>query len=199
MLVSATLRTLRDRRRHRDLVDLVATRNPLLKGIDVVGHDLPVAYCLPGLRPRVVVSSGALRALSSDEVDAVLAHEQAHLDQRHDLVVLPFIALDGTFPALPALRTAAGEVELLVEMLADDRAARSHDRATLARALYKIGCGAVPAGGLAAGGPQVLLRASRLLDPPPPLPSGRAGLAVLAAAAVLSLPLLGVLLPVWSG
>jgi Zn-dependent protease with chaperone function len=198
-LLTATVRTLRDRRRHRALVDLVATRNPLLRGIDVLGHDLPVAYCLPGLRSRVVVSSGALRRLSGEEVDAVLAHEQAHLDQRHDLVVLPFVALDRTFPVLPAVRTASGEVALLIEMLADDLAARRHDRTVLARALYKVGRGAVPAGGLAAGGPEVLVRASRLLDPPPALTLGPACLAVLASATVLALPLVGILLPVVTG
>jgi hypothetical protein len=43
-----------------------------------VGHEafvLPVAYCLPAVRhSRVVVSDGALRTLSRDEVAAVLAH-----------------------------------------------------------------------------------------------------------------------------
>jgi hypothetical protein len=40
------------------------------------------------------------------------------------LVVLPFVALRATFPGLRGVRTAVAEVGLLVEMLADDRAAR---------------------------------------------------------------------------
>ena len=82
------------RRALRELVrqDLVATRNPLLPGTRVVDHDLPLAYCLPGLRPRVVLSRGVLDLLREDEVRAVLAHEDAHVVQRHDLVVLPFAA-----------------------------------------------------------------------------------------------------------
>jgi Zn-dependent protease with chaperone function len=123
VLRRSTARVLRDRRRHRALVDLVATRNPLLGGTSVLDHDLPVAYCLPGPAPRVVLSRGAVAVLSEDELRAVLAHERAHLDQRHDLVVLPFVALGATFPRLRAVRTARAAVAQLVEVLADDRAA----------------------------------------------------------------------------
>ena len=196
-LLASAAHTLRARRRNRVLVDLVATRNPLLPGARVVAHALPVAYCLPGLRSRVVLSSGVLSLLREDEVRAVLAHEAAHVDQRHDLVVLPFVALRATFPRLPVVRTAAAEVALLVEMLADDRAARRHPREVLARALYKV-TAQTPAGGLAAGGPTVLLRAQRLLAPPPPL-GGLARAAVLASTLlVLALAPLGLLLPLAS-
>ena len=155
-----------------------------------------MAYCLPGvLRPRVVLSRGALALLREDEVRAVVAHESAHVEQRHDLVVLPFVALRETFPRLRAVTTASTSVALLVELLADDRAVRRHPAPVLARALYKVGTGAAPAGGLAAGGPDVLVRAQRLLTPAPPL-SRRGRAAVLGAVvAVLALPPLGLLLP----
>ena len=196
VLLASAARTLTARRQNRVLVDLVATRNPLLAGTRVVEHAAPVAYCLPGLRPRVVLSRGVLDLLRDDELRAVLAHEAAHVEQRHDLVVLPFVALRATFPLLRGVRTAQAEVALLVEMLADDRAARRHSRAVLARALYKVGTAGVPAGGLAAAGDgSVLVRAQRLLEPPAPLPlTGR--VAVLAAtAAVFALAPLGLLLP----
>ncbi len=198
VLLGSAAVTLRSRRDNRALVDLVATRNPLLAGTRVVDSDLPVAYCLPGLRPRVVLSRGALSLLADDEVRAVLAHEEAHVDQRHDLVVLPFVALRATFPRLRAVRTAASEVALLVEALADDRAVRTHDRAVLARALYKVGAAGVPAGGLPAAATGVLVRAQRLLEPPPRLPLP-ARLAVLGATALVLLPVpLGLLLPLLS-
>lgn len=198
VLSLSAARTLRERHRHRVLVDLVATRHPLLRGTHVVDHDVPVAYCLPGLRPRVVVSRGVLTALCEDEVRAVLGHERAHVDQRHDLVVLPFVALGATFPWLRAVRCAQEQVGLLVEVLADARAARDHDRRVLARALWKVsGAGGMqaPAGGLGAAGEHVLVRAHRLLDPPAPLPAPRLALALGTAAAVASLPWLGLLLP----
>ena len=195
VLVASTTRTLRARRRHRILLDVVAEPSAELRGARVLAHDVPVAYCLPGLRARVVLSRGVLDRLDDAEVAAVLAHERAHLVARHDLVVLPFVALGATFPRLPAVRTAVAEVALLVEMLADDRAVRRHDRQVLARALYAVGTGAVPAGGLGAGGEDVLVRARRLLDPPPPLPLPALVLVLGAAVTVAALPLLGLALP----
>lgn len=195
VLLASTARTVRARHRNRVLVDLVAERNLLLPGASVVDHDVPVAYCLPGLRPRLVLSRGALSLLSNDELAAVLAHERAHLTQRHDLVVLPFVALGATFPAIPAVRTARAEVALLIELLADDRAARRHDRQHLARALWKIGTGEAPAGAMGAAGEDVLVRARRLLDPPRPL-GRRAALAVVGLAALVAAsPLLGIVIP----
>ena len=190
--------TLRARRSNRELVDLVATRNPLLAQARVVEHALPVAYCLPGLRPRVVLSSGVLALLSDEELRAVLAHESAHVDQRHDLVVLPFLALRDTFPALPGVRIAVDEVALLVEMLADDRALRRHPPQALARALYKVGAAPAPVGGLAAAGSTALLRARRLLEPEPRLPLAARAAVVAATLTVLALPAVGLLLPLVS-
>jgi Zn-dependent protease with chaperone function len=198
-LVASTARTLGARRRHRELVDLVATRNPLLGSARVVDSELPVAYCLPGLRPRVVLSRGVLQVLREEEVRAVLAHEAAHVDQRHDLVVLPFVALQRALPGVAPVSTAVDQVAALVEMLADDVAARRHDRQVLARALWKVGTREVPAGGLGATGDTVLRRASRLVGPPAPL--SRAGKAVVlaAVAVVLALPPAGLVLPVALG
>ncbi len=198
VLVASTLRTLRGRRRHRELLDLVATRNPLLARARVVDHAVPVAYCLPGLRSRLVLSRGAVALLHDDELRAVLAHESAHLTQRHDLVVLPFVALGATFPRLPVVRTARAEVAQLIELLADDQAARGRSRTTLARALGKVGAGQLPPDGLGSGAEptpappdgEVLRRVQRLLRPPPPLGPGARAAAVGACALVLLLPLL---------
>ena len=195
VLVASVVRTLGARRRNRVLVDLVATRNPLLARTRVVDHDVPLAYCLPGLRPRVVLSRGVLDLLREDEVRAVLAHEDAHVEQRHDLVVLPFVALGATFPRLRAVRAAPEQVALLVEMLADDRAGRRHPREVLARALYKLGAAAVPSGGLGVTGDGVLVRAQRLVCPPPRLSRSAVVAAAVATAVVLALPLLGLALP----
>jgi Zn-dependent protease with chaperone function len=195
VLLVSTARTLRVRHDNRVLVDLLAAPHLLLRGASVVDHDVPLAYCLPGLRPRLVLSRGTLDLLSADELQAVVAHEQAHLAQRHDLVVLPFVALAATFPAVPAVSTAQAEVALLVELMADDRASLRHDRAQLARALWKIGTGGTPAGALGLAGEDVLVRARRLLDPPAPLglPT-RLGL-VLLSLAVAASPLTGLVVP----
>jgi hypothetical protein len=114
---------------------------------------------------------------------------------RHDLVVLPFVALGATFPALPGVRTARTSVALLIELLADDRAARRHERPVLARALWKIGTGAAPAGALGAGGEDLLLRARRLLAPSAPLPRAQVAALCALAVGVAASPLAGIVLP----
>ena len=42
------------------------------------------AFALPGSRPGVVVSQGLVDSLSPDELAIVLAHENAHIENRHD-------------------------------------------------------------------------------------------------------------------
>jgi Zn-dependent protease with chaperone function len=129
-------------------------------GLRILDHPVAVAYCVPGVRhARVVVSRGLLTTLGSHELRAVLAHEDAHVTGRHDLVIQPFVAWQQTFPFLRPAWEATSAVSLLVEMLADDAAARRTSGRTLARALAQLGVtrGLVPAGTLGAiGGPDHL-------------------------------------------
>ncbi|HEY3714707.1 MAG TPA: M56 family metallopeptidase [Jatrophihabitantaceae bacterium] len=122
VLITSTVRVVLARRRHRYLLDLLAERER--SGVTVLAHPAPAAYSVPGRRSRIVLSRGTFDLLAPDELDAVIAHERAHLRQHHDLVVQPFVAWRRSFPFLPAAADAARAVEQLVEFLADD-AARS--------------------------------------------------------------------------
>src|SRR5699024_5472426 len=82
-----------------------------------------------------VVSTGLLNQLSSKQLAAVLAHESAHLTQRHDLLRLAFQAWHKAAPWLPATSTAAQEVTELTEILADNVALSQHTRQDLAAAV----------------------------------------------------------------
>jgi Zn-dependent protease with chaperone function len=189
VLALAGWRTARTRRRHREVVDLVGRPWERDRGATVVDHPGVAAYCLPGPRSRVVFSAGALDLLDDDELDAVLAHERAHVAERHDLVVLPFSAWASALPWIPGVRAARRSVARLVEMVADDRACAGRDRAVLATALARVGSAgaAAPAGALGAVDDAVVDRVRRLLDPPEPFPRARR-LALTAAAALVALP-----------
>jgi Zn-dependent protease with chaperone function len=139
VLLAVTVRTLRARQRHRDLLDLLATPWPDVPHARVLDHPLPVAYCLPGLRSRLVVSAGVLDALDPPAVKAVLAHEQAHLRERHDLVVLPFVAWGATAPFVRGMVCAQVAVAALVEMRADDVASAAVTPKQLTGALRTVG------------------------------------------------------------
>jgi len=119
---TVTWQTLRRRAAHRELLDLVSTPLPELPGGRLLDAATPSAYCLPGRRSRLVLTAGAIDALEPTALAAVIAHERAHLSQRHDLVALPFTAWQAAWPFLPGARTARAAVDLLIEALADDTA-----------------------------------------------------------------------------
>ncbi len=175
VLVAVTVRTLRTRRRHRDLLDLLATPWPAVPGAHVLDHPVPVAYCLPGLRSRLVLSAGVLDALEPAAVAAVLAHERAHLRERHDLVVLPFVAWGATAPFVRGMVCAQLAVAALVEMRADDVATACTTRTQLTGALRSMGA-AAPAAAVTSFSVALEHRLDRILAPPAPLPAAVRGL-----------------------
>ncbi len=189
-LVMATIRTLRCRARQRRLLDLVARPYPPARDARVLDHPAALAYCLPGLRPRVVLSAGTLHLLDDQQVAAVLAHEHAHTRARHDLVVLPFRALYSALPWVPWVARAHQAVSMLVEMLADDRACRRHQRRVLATALVQVATSptsVVPAGALSAAQAPLVARVRRLVDPPAPVPPWLPLVAYLTALVLIAL------------
>jgi hypothetical protein len=158
-----------------------------------VDYPSAAAYCLPGLRSRsrIVVSVGALELLGRGELAAVLAHERAHLRERHDLVLLPFTALRRAFPKSATCNAAQGAVALLVEMLADDRALRGGPARELVSALVRFGTAGIcpaPAGALAVAEGEVAARVTRLLQPSRPLPAVAVMAICLAAALLVAAP-----------
>jgi Zn-dependent protease with chaperone function len=200
-VVRGAIATRRRRARHRMVVDLVgvghdaALAQPCARTRDLRVLDVaqPLAYCLPGVRSRVVVSEGALSTLADSEVLAILSHERAHLRARHDLVLEAFTAVHAAFPRLVRSTNALGAVQLLVELLADDVAVRATGRTPLARALVACASGRAPSGALAAGGTSTVLRVRRLSGAGnSPMLSA---VAYLAAAAVLVVPTIALAVP----
>jgi Zn-dependent protease with chaperone function len=187
VLLAVTVRTLRARQRHRDLLDLLATPWPDVPHARVLDHPLPVAYCLPGLRSRLVVSAGVLDALDPPAVKAVLAHEQAHLRERHDLVVLPFVAWGATAPFVRGMVCAQVAVAALVEMRADDVASAAVTPKQLTGALRTVG-GAAPAAALSSFTDALDRRLLRITSPPAPLPAAVRVLVRLAAVGLVAVP-----------
>jgi len=193
VLLAASAAVLVARRRHRILLSLLAHGDPKVPGALVVDHPAAAAYCVPGLRSRIVISAGTLDLLDSAELAAVLAHERAHLRARHDLVVLPFSALGRAFPRARLVRQAHATVALLVEMLADDQALRQRPARELATALLRVGtsgAGLAPSGALAAASAdaEVAARVARLLTPQARLPLHVQALVCCTSALLVAIP-----------
>jgi Zn-dependent protease with chaperone function len=202
ILLAASAAVLRARQRQRVLLSLLAHGDPKVPGALVVDYPTAAAYCLPGLRSAIVISAGTLDLLDSAELAAVLAHERAHLRERHDLVLLPFVALLNAFAWSPVAREAHQAVALLIEMHADDMARRHRPARELATALLRVGAaggGLAPSGALAAVQPamdcDVAARVTRLLRPAPGLSVSALALVALAATLAIMVPAAVLLMP----
>lgn len=151
---------------HAEAARLVGRR---VAGVEAMVLDSPTraAYCLPGRPHTIVVTTAVIEALTDRELAAVLAHERAHLQEHHHLIVALARGLARVFPRIPLFTTGARELARLVELCADDAAARRHGPRTVSDALLAmLGSPTLPPGALAVGGEGALMRADRLLAPP---------------------------------
>jgi uncharacterized membrane protein/Zn-dependent protease with chaperone function len=163
----------------------------------VVEASKAAAYCVAGRPPAIVVTSAARDALDDRQLAAVLAHERAHLAGHHAAIVRALRALAAVFPRLSLITEGAQQVPRLLEMCADDVAARRHSRRALLSGLIAL-CTAVPAEALAAADLAVLARAERLATPPQESVKvkTRAALAIVIAIMVAG-PLIAVADCIW--
>lgn len=187
----------RDRRAQRRRLAVLAEPLASEPGVRVIDQAQVAAFCLPGWgRGEVYVTSAALAVLSPVELAAVLEHERAHLHGRHGVAVAFAALLREAFPFVPLFREAAEVLPRLVEMAADDAAARRTDRKTVASALLRLAEASAPAGAFGAGGSTVINRARRLVSPADPLSGFQVFLAGGLALSVLTGPLaVGLLAP----
>ncbi|WP_453984248.1 M56 family metallopeptidase [Brevibacterium casei] len=127
----------RTRLRHAEILHLLSEPSQNYPDTRIISSDEAVAYCLPQ-GPRkgtAVLSTGLLEVLSEDERSAVIAHEKAHLDFRHDILVIPFAAWHRALPFFSATAIGLNSVNRLIEFMADDQARERIDPEVLARAV----------------------------------------------------------------
>jgi hypothetical protein len=185
--------------RHAQTARLVGNPDPAL-GAVLVDHSQPAAYCVAGRHPTVVLTTGALAALDQGQLDAVLAHERAHLAGRHHRLLAMARIGRQVLPFLPLMPDADAQVARLVEMHADDAATRSRDPRALATALVALATAASPvpapaAPTLAAAATDAVQRIHRLLGPVEPLGRARRQLLRATASALALTPVALALAP----
>ncbi len=144
-----------------------------LRRVRVVDGLPTPAFTAGWWRPRVYVSASLPGRLSGDELEALLAHEEAHLARRDPLRLsaLRFVAL--VLFWIPALRRLADDVADEAEVQADDRAARERPLALASALVALAGWGRLdrpPGAGVGFASPAALLerRVRRLAGEEPP-------------------------------
>ncbi|OII38291.1 hypothetical protein BIU98_14665 [Curtobacterium sp. MMLR14_010] len=103
--------------------------------VAVVEADHALACAVPGRSGGVLVSTGLADRLRTDELEAVVAHERAHLRQRHTVAVAIAESIERAVPWVPGARAMARSTRVLVEFAADDAAARRTGRDAVRRAV----------------------------------------------------------------
>jgi Zn-dependent protease with chaperone function len=125
-------------RRVRNVVSLRRWASAASRGhrFQVLDTPEPIAYAAPGHPGCVVVSVGMFDALEPAERTVLLAHEEAHLTQRHHRYLM--VAELG-LAVVPVLRPLTDQLRLAVERCADEAAvtAVGGDRGLVARAIAR--------------------------------------------------------------
>jgi Zn-dependent protease with chaperone function len=175
-------------RRSRALLDahrLAAALPAHNAELAVIADPVPCAYAVPGRPGRIVASVGLLRGLHPGERRAVFAHERSHLRHRHHAHHTTAQLAAAANPLLRALPTA---VRLATERWADEDAAATAPRDTVAQALIHAATPrrstATPAVVLAVATEQIATRVQALRAPAPQ--TSRWRIAVLLAVLLLT-------------
>lgn len=109
--------------------------------LTVIDRAEPLAFSVGLLRPRIVVSRGLVEQVSASELDAILAHEEAHSRNRDNLGLLAVRVLSRCWRFIPAVGPAAGRFGRAIELAADGSARRcTGDALLVAESVYHVAC-----------------------------------------------------------
>ena len=153
----------------------------------------PVPVVIGWLRPVILLPIGAVTGLTPGQVEAILAHELAHIRRWDCLVQVLQAAMETLLFYHPAVWWVSRQIRQESEACCDEAAVGlSGDRTGYAHALAKVaelGAARRPAFAAAATGGKLLPRIRRLLadDRPAALSFGRGLSGALALAAILAI------------
>jgi TonB family protein len=148
---------------------LVAARLGLTRSVQLAGSAMVEVPAVIGwLRPIILLPASALAGLSPVELEAILAHELAHVRRGDYFVNVIQCVVEVLLFYHPAVWWVSGQIRREREHCCDDIAASlSPDRVTYARALASLEelRGEAPRLAMAASGSDLLNRIRRLVEP----------------------------------
>ena len=120
------------------LVDLAAHFHVAPPAVDVLAAPAHALHCRGILRPRIVISTGTIEALTPDQLRTALAHELAHIAHHDVLRGWVLFVLRALQPFNPVAQAVGRRAAQELEWRADDRAAEVTARPlALAHALVR--------------------------------------------------------------
>ncbi|SMQ71205.1 Peptidase family M48 [Plantibacter sp. VKM Ac-1784] len=123
-----------------DLLDSGFARSERVGRLTIrfIASSLPIACTSPGRRAEVIVSTRLQDELSAGELRAVIEHERAHLRHRHALVKRLALINSACLPGVLGATEFKRATDLLIELIADDSAARVCGHHQVSMALARI-------------------------------------------------------------
>lgn len=120
---------------HRIIFDLHLKSSKIIE----IRDSHPAVFCFGLFNPKICISSGLIKILHADELEAVLLHEYHHMISREPLKLFVTKFFHSIFFFLPGITTSIKKYITFSELAADERATNNFaDRFQLARALFKI-------------------------------------------------------------
>jgi beta-lactamase regulating signal transducer with metallopeptidase domain/protein involved in polysaccharide export with SLBB domain len=174
------------------VVERLRAKAGLSRRVDVRESALALTPMLFGwLRPVIVLPTAVVTELTPAQLDAIIAHELAHV-RRHDyLVNVGQMVIESLLFYHPAVWWVSRRVREARELCCDDLVVQTTDRLTYAEALSRIAASGLRMPAVAASGGKLRDRVVRVLAPPPTQSSGVAGLLPIVLLIVGVMPIYG--------
>ncbi|GEM_PF-3437943 len=118
-------------------VQKVSTNLQLKNNVHVVSDVNLFSFCVGFLFPRIVMSSGLVDSLSDKELEAVLLHEQAHIQNFDPLKMIVGQTIASMFFFLPIFRELNKNMTTVNELLADNWTIQQQQTATFIKGAMK--------------------------------------------------------------
>lgn len=105
----------------------------------IISYPVPVAITMGFLSPKIVLSTGLLKLLSEEELEAVIYHETYHLNN-HDPLKICLLSISAiTLPYIPILKWLNEKYRVIQEVMADESAIEKQETSVhIASALLKM-------------------------------------------------------------
>jgi Zn-dependent protease with chaperone function len=106
----------------------------------VVASEFPIIGVIGVVRPRLIIAQSVLDACTAEELESILAHEQAHIERRDNLWRALLMTTPDVLTWLPISERLQAAGHAATEEAADDCAGRLGERGRplLAQALVKV-------------------------------------------------------------
>lgn len=105
----------------------------------IVSYPIPLAMTMGFIQPKIVLSTALMNLLDEDELDAVIAHEMLHQQNRDPLTIFLMTLFSATMWYIPILKWFNKQYRIMKELAADEFAIQKQDTPLhLSSALLKM-------------------------------------------------------------